>query len=142
MFDSRRRRGAVTVALAAITACPVFVFAQPTTAPTAAPTTAPNGNGNGKGNGNGNGGNGGPEIRIPAGTQPATTQVSLNFKDASVDAVLEYLSDVAGFVIVKEVPVSGRVTLLSKQPVSPSEAVALLNTVLKPNNLTAIQMGR
>ncbi len=36
----------------------------------------------------------------------------------------------------------GRITLLSKQAVSREEAVSLLNTVLKPNGYTAIQMGR
>ena len=81
------------------------------------------------------------EVRVPA-SRPATTQISLNFKDASVDAVLEYLSDIAGFVVVKESPVSGRVTMLSKQPVSPSEAVVLLNAVLANNGYSAIQMGR
>ena len=124
----------MVTSLAAITASAILAHAQPTTAP----STAPSGNGNGNGNGNGSS----PEIRIPAGTRPATTQISLNFKDASTDAVLEYLSDVAGFVIVKEVPVTGRVTVLSKQPVTPAEAVALLNTVLKTNGFTAIQMGR
>jgi general secretion pathway protein D len=71
-----------------------------------------------------------------------TTQISLNFKDASIDAVLEHLSEVAGFVVVKDGKLDGRVTVLSKQPVSPEEAVALLNTVLKANGFTAIEMGR
>ncbi len=83
----------------------------------------------------------GGEVRIGT-SKPATTQISLNFKDASIDAVLDYLSDVAGFVVVKEAPVSGRITMLSKQPVSPQEAVTLLNTVLKNSGYTAIQMDR
>jgi len=87
-----------------------------------------------------------PSVAQPPTTQPAsrpsTTRISFNFKDTSVDAVLDYLSDVAGFVVVKEATVSGRVTILSKQPVTPEEAVSLLNTVLKTNGLTAIQMGR
>jgi general secretion pathway protein D len=75
-------------------------------------------------------------------TRLATTRISFNFKDASVDAVLDYLSETAGFIVVKEVTVSGRVTVLSKQPVTPEEAVTLLNTVLRVNGYTAIQMGR
>src|SRR3954453_23143517 len=68
-----------------------------------------------------------PAATTPVGgstTQPTTgpsTQITLNFRDASVDAVLEYLSSTAGFVILKESPVSGRVTLLSRQPVTPEE---------------------
>jgi general secretion pathway protein D len=83
-----------------------------------------------------------PSDQTAPATRPATTRISFNFKDASVDAVLDYLSDQAGFVVIKESPVSGRVTVLSKQPVTPDEAVILLNTVLKVNGLTAIQMGR
>jgi len=71
-----------------------------------------------------------------------TTQISLNFKDAPIDAVLDQLSSLAGFVVVKDTPLTGRVTVLSKQPVSPEEAVTLLNAVLKTNGYTAIQAGR
>ena len=87
-----------------------------------------------------------PPVAPPQATAPAprapTTQISVNFKDAPIDTVLEHLSDVAGFIVVKEAPVDGRVTVLSKQPITPPEAVALLNSVLKTNGFTAIQMGR
>jgi general secretion pathway protein D len=66
----------------------------------------------------------------------------LNFEDASVDAVLEYLSEVAGFVVIKDTSVDGRVSLLSLQPVSPTEAVTLLNSVLKDRGYAAVQSGR
>ncbi len=33
-------------------------------------------------------------------TQPAT-QITMNFKDASIDAVLDYLSQTAGFFVIK-----------------------------------------
>ena len=81
----------------------------------------------------------------PLDTQPVETQplaIRLNFKDASLDAVLQYLSDVAGFVVIRDVPVDGRVTLLSLQPVSPEQAVTLLNTILRANGLAAMQNGR
>jgi general secretion pathway protein D len=74
--------------------------------------------------------------------RPAATQISLNFKDAPIDAVLEHLSQAAGFVVLKAAPVDGRVTVMSKQPVSPEEAITLLNAVLKLNGYTAVQMGR
>ncbi|HEY8669151.1 MAG TPA: type II secretion system secretin GspD [Tepidisphaeraceae bacterium] len=73
---------------------------------------------------------------------PATTQISLNFKDVPVDSVLDQLSDEYGFIVLKEVPITGRVTVLSKQPVSADEAVSLLNAALKVNGYTAIQMER
>jgi hypothetical protein len=37
----------------------------------------------------------------------------LNFKEASIDSVLDELSTVAGFIVVKEVKPEGRVTLIS-----------------------------
>src|SRR2546423_7366001 len=102
-----------------------------------------------------------PSATQPASTQPATrpsnngvhgvtTQpgggLLLNFKDANIDAVLDELSSAAGFIVVKEVKPEGRVTLVSKQSVSPTEAVGLLNTVLRNANqttgYTAIQQGR
>src|SRR4051794_38990605 len=67
----------------------------------------------------------------PAGLQlddvrdTAANHITLNFKNAPIDAILDHLSEAAGFVIVKEGPLEGRVTVLSKQPISPDEAVTL-----------------
>ena len=72
----------------------------------------------------------------------ATGGIVLNFKDASRDAVLEYLSEAAGFVVVKEVAIEGRVTVISRQPLNAEEAVGLLNTVLKERGYAALRMGR
>jgi general secretion pathway protein D len=66
----------------------------------------------------------------------------LNFKDASLHAVLEYLSEAAGLVIVEEARVEGRVTVLSRQHISVEEAAALLDTVLKQKGYAAIRNGR
>ncbi|MDY7010195.1 MAG: type II secretion system secretin GspD [Planctomycetota bacterium] len=78
-------------------------------------------------------------------TRPATTQdasLRLNFKDASVHAVLEYLSEAAGLVILEEARVDGRVTVMSRHPIDTSEAVSLLDSVLKEKGYTAIRRGR
>ena len=91
-----------------------------------------------------------PATTRPAATRPAgpgaTRQnggILLHFQDASIDAVLDELSSVAGFVVVKDVTkVEGRITLVSKQPVSPEEAVSLLNTVLRKSGYAAVRMGR
>jgi general secretion pathway protein D len=82
----------------------------------------------------------------PAGTQPATgpstAKATLNFKDAPLDTVLDFLSQSFGFVIIKDGPVDGRVTILSKQPVSAEEAITLVNASLKVNGFTAIREDR
>ena len=81
----------------------------------------------------------------PPATQPgsrAEDQIRLNYKDAPLDAVLEELSQAAGFVVVKETPVEGRVTVMSMRPVTRQEGITLLDTVLKANGFTAVQNGR
>jgi general secretion pathway protein D len=86
-----------------------------------------------------------PESVSPSGARPSTTQISFDFENASVDAVLQHLSDVAGFIVLKDTgigAISGRVSVLSKQPVTPDEAVTLLNTVLKNSGYTTLRMGR
>ena len=77
----------------------------------------------------------------PPGTRPAD-KLTMNFKDAPLDSVLDYFSKAAGFEIIKEGPVDKRVNLVSKQPVSLPEALAMLNASLKANGLAAVQQGR
>src|SRR5687768_6879311 len=97
---------------------------QPTTLPTTSPAPARNGN------------NGQPGIERQDGG------LVLNFRDASIDVVLDELSEAAGLIIVREAKPQGRVTLLSRQPVSAEDAVSLLNTVLHNNGYAAIRQGR
>lgn len=68
--------------------------------------------------------------------------VRLNFRNAPLDLVLDYLSEAAGFIIIKETDVKGKVDVWSNQPVSRDEAVDLLNTILKRNECAAIRNGR
>src|SRR5437763_10661317 len=93
-----------------------------------------------------------PTTRPAPSTQPNGAQgiiradggIILNFKDASIDAVLEQLSEVAGFIVVKETKPEGKVTLLSKQPIKRDEILPVLNTVLRNagSGYAAIQQGR
>jgi general secretion pathway protein D len=80
-----------------------------------------------------------PEVFSP---NASTNGLILNFKDASLDTVLNYLSQAAGFIIVKEARVSGRVNVVSHQPMTKAEAVDLLNSVLYKNGCGAIVNGR
>jgi general secretion pathway protein D len=68
----------------------------------------------------------------------------MNFREASLDQVLSYLSEAAGFIInVKPgTSVRGKVTVMSNEPLTKDEAVNLLNTVLNENNLAAVENGR
>ena len=81
------------------------------------------------------------EVELEQG-ETADTGILLNFKDTSLDTVLAYLSEVAGLVVVKEVEVEGRISVISRQPLSVKEAVSLVNTVLKEKGYAAVRMGR
>lgn len=106
-----------------------------------------------------------PATRPAIATQPAVTQATtqsstrpngnhgvttapggglkLNFKDATIDSVLDELANAAGFIVIKEVsPLSGRVTLISPQTVRPEEALQLLNSVLKEKKYAAVRQGQ
>lgn len=62
-----------------------------------------------------------------------------NFKGVPLDMVLDYLSKAAGFVIVREATVQGRIDVVSHRDISRDEAVALLNTVLNQKGYAAIR---
>jgi len=82
-----------------------------------------------------------PELP-PQPAADASNGIVLNFKDATLDAVLEYLSEAAGFVVVKDAAVMGRVTVISQQPINAEEAIGLLNTILKDKGYMAVRTGR
>jgi general secretion pathway protein D len=76
----------------------------------------------------------------PAATGGAGIQ--MNFRNAPLEQVLEYLSEAAGFVIVLDAPIKGTVNVISAQPMTRDEAVDFLNSVLNKNGLAAIRDGR
>src|SRR4051794_6498680 len=78
-----------------------------------------------------------PTSRATTGPTSTPTRISLNFKDAPLDTVIDYLSQNIGFAIVKDGPLDGRVTIISKQPVTVEEAITLVNAGLKANGFTA-----
>ena len=66
----------------------------------------------------------------------------LNFRGAPLEMVLNHLSEAAGFIIVLETEVKGKVDMWSNQPVTKDEAVELLDSALKKNGYSAIRNGR
>jgi general secretion pathway protein D len=71
-----------------------------------------------------------------------SNELRLNFRNAPLEMVLNYLSDAAGFIIVLDTHVNGNVTVISTHPVSQDEVVNLLNTELNRNGYAAIRDGR
>jgi len=103
-----------------------------------------------------------PVVIMPATTKPAAAadavstflapdqavgtnnpdELRLNFRNAPLEMVLNYLSDAAGFIIVLDAHVNGTVSVISSHPMTRDEAVDLLNSVLNKNGYAAIRNGR
>jgi Bacterial type II/III secretion system short domain len=69
-------------------------------------------------------------------------ELRMNFRNAPIALVLNYMSEAAGFIIELQTPVQGTVDVWSSQPVSKEEAVDLLNSILNKNGYAAVRNGR
>lgn len=76
-------------------------------------------------------------------TANATNMLRLNFRNAPLSMVLDYLSEAAGFTISpsSKVDLHGSVTVWSNQPVTREQAVALLHKALSEYNYAATVEG-
>lgn len=84
----------------------------------------------------------GPDDAAPASRDASTNGLTMNFRNAPLNLVLDYLSDAAGFIINKEAEVRGTVDVWSKHPITKDEAVELLNSVLRKNGYAVTRYGR
>ncbi len=75
---------------------------------------------------------------------PGERGLRFNFRNAPLEAVLNYMSAAAGFIInpSRGVDVTGKVTVWSEQPLTSDEAVPLLKRILGDNGYTLIPEGR
>ncbi|MFC1764531.1 secretin N-terminal domain-containing protein [Planctomycetota bacterium] len=72
----------------------------------------------------------------------APVSLKLNFQDVPLQVVLNYLSEKTGLVIVSDESLDARMTVISRQPICLDEAIALINSVLMEQALTAVRMDR
>ena len=73
---------------------------------------------------------------------PTAKNIKMNFKDTPLETVLEQLSEMSGIVIVKDLTIEGRITVISKKDMDVDEAITLLNAVLKEKGYVGIRTGR
>jgi general secretion pathway protein D len=73
---------------------------------------------------------------------PDTEKIVLNFQNAPVSEVLDYLSETTGLIILSDLTLEGRINIVSKQPITVEETVELLNTILKENGYAAVRTGK
>ncbi|MBE0535382.1 MAG: hypothetical protein IH624_06900 [Phycisphaerae bacterium] len=80
-----------------------------------------------------------------AGPEPnavdASSGLAINFQDVPLQTVLEYLSEKAGLVVVTEMPLSGRVTVISRTPITVDAIISLINSTLKDKGMAAVRAG-
>jgi general secretion pathway protein D len=67
--------------------------------------------------------------------------ITMNFKDASLRTVLDYLSESAGLVIIGDPKIEGRISVTSRRNISIREAVDVLNSALKDKGYAAVRIG-
>ncbi len=75
-------------------------------------------------------------------TKPLPSAIKMEFKDATLDMILDQLSDMTGLSIVKDAPLEGRLTIISKQAMTVDDAIVLLNSVLKEKGYVGIRTGK
>jgi type II secretory pathway component GspD/PulD (secretin) len=73
---------------------------------------------------------------------PGEKGLRLNFRGVPLEMVLNYLSEAAGFIIIAETDIKGKVDVWSNQPLTRDEAVNVLNTVLNKNGYAVIRNER
>lgn len=69
-------------------------------------------------------------------------RIQLDFRDVPLDTILQYLSEQAGLVVVRSVAIDGRVTVMSRQPMTIPEAVSVLSTTLRDKGYAAVLADR
>lgn len=82
---------------------------------------------------------------VPAEPPPPPVpdgMLMLNFRGAPLETVLNYLSEAAGYIIVTEAEVRGKLDVIAKQPVTKEEALTILEAALARNGYTALRNGR
>lgn len=78
----------------------------------------------------------------PVAKASPNAELTMNFRDAMLQTVLDYLADQAGLIVINDVKLEDRITVYNRRPVTLDEAVGLLNTVLKDKGYTAIRRER
>jgi type II secretory pathway component GspD/PulD (secretin) len=75
-------------------------------------------------------------------SKPPPVMVTLDYKDAAIESVLEDLSGKTGYIFVELGPVEDRITLRSAKPVSSYEMLPLLDAALEADGYGVLPLGR
>ena len=73
---------------------------------------------------------------------PVPEGLILNFDQATLKTVLDYLAEEAGLIVINETELEGRISMFNKKPMSLDDAIDVLNAVLFEEEYTAVRRGR
>ncbi|HSH68915.1 MAG TPA: type II secretion system secretin GspD [Deferrisomatales bacterium] len=71
-----------------------------------------------------------------------TRQITMNFKDAELEAVVQFISELTGENFILDDKVKGKVTVISPSKLSPEEAYQVFQAILNVKGFTIVQAGR
>lgn len=77
----------------------------------------------------------------PAVTAGGEKLVSLNFRDAPLDQVLQFYSEITGRTLIKSPGINATITLRGQTRLTQKEALQAIESVLAMNNVTLVPMG-
>jgi len=81
------------------------------------------------------------EQEIPKEQVKVKKPISMKFKEANIDYVIDFLREVTEMAIVKDPSIKGRITV-SCENASIDEALTILEAALKTQNLTMVREGK
>ncbi len=85
-----------------------------------------------------------PPPAPPVGIAPAndaTDEVTLNFRDMDINALIEAVSKVTGKNFIVDPRVKARVTVISAKPMTPAKLYDVFLSILQVNGFAAVPMG-
>lgn len=68
--------------------------------------------------------------------------ISMSFREADLDYVLDFFSRATGYTIVKDAEIRARVTIISQKEISVDQALSVLNSILAIKGYTSIANGK
>ena len=83
----------------------------------------------------------GQDLPAAAPTGGADKLVSLNFRDAPLDQVLQFYSEITGRTLIKSPGINATITLRGQTRLTQKEALQAIESVLAMNNVTLVPMG-
>lgn len=79
-------------------------------------------------------------LALPAGS--AERRITMNFKDAELEAVVQFISEVSGKNFILDEKVRGKVTVISPAQVTPDEAYEVFQAILGVKGFTIVPAGK